>query len=94
MTQFTPYSWTSYRWGYTQSLSRFIFVFAIVISVSYTERVFLPISMTMVYFAVVGAGTEHVLSKGDSVDSSQPHLQLLPSFGLCLQWILCHEGNV
>jgi phosphatidylserine synthase 2 len=32
VTQFTPYSWTSYRWGYTQSLSRFIFIFAIVIS--------------------------------------------------------------
>jgi phosphatidylserine synthase 2 len=31
VTQFTPYSWTSYRWGYTESFTRFCFVVATVI---------------------------------------------------------------
>lgn len=31
VTQFTPYSWTPYRWGYTESFSRFCFVVVIVI---------------------------------------------------------------
>ena len=92
VTQFTPYSWTSYRWGYTQSLSRFIFVVIIVIFVS--------IGCCMcchgngVSLAVAGAGAEHVLPQDHSVAASQPHLQLLPCPGLCLQWSLCHEGDV
>ena len=32
--QFTPYYWTSFQWGYTQSFTRFIFVFVLAIIVS------------------------------------------------------------
>ncbi len=32
--QFTPYYWTNFQWGYTQSFTRFLFVFILAIIVS------------------------------------------------------------
>ena len=31
--QFTPYSWTSYQWGYSDSFKRFVFVCGLVVLV-------------------------------------------------------------
>ena len=35
--QFTPYYWTSFQWGYTQSFKRFTFVFVLAVIVSLEE---------------------------------------------------------
>ena len=32
--QFTPYSWTTYQWGYTDSFKRFVFVCVLIVLVS------------------------------------------------------------
>ena len=31
--QFTPYSWTRYQWGYSDSLKRFVFVCGLIVMV-------------------------------------------------------------
>lgn len=38
--QFTPYSWTSYQWGYTDSFKRFVFVCGLIVLVSMASSLF------------------------------------------------------
>ena len=49
--QFTPYSWTSYQWGYSESLKRFSFVCIIVFIVSVGMHV--TVALVAVYISSV-----------------------------------------